>query len=50
MVEFEEDSIIKPKMYPSDCVIRGDKRQPIIVITHNECLFSANNRIQRAWT
>ena len=25
MVEFEEDSTMKPKIYPSDCIVRGDK-------------------------
>lgn len=26
MVEFEEDNIMKPKAYFSDCVVRGDER------------------------
>lgn len=48
LVEFEEDDIIKAKNYPSDCKVRSDKRQPIIVITHNKCTFSLNNSIRKA--
>ena len=48
MVEFEEDGTMKPKIYPFDCAVRGDKRRPIIVITHDECRFSANDGIRRA--
>lgn len=28
----------------------GENRQPIIVITHNECTFSANDGVRKAWT
>ncbi len=45
MVEFKEDCIMKPKVYPSDCTVGGDERRPIIVITHDECTFSANDGI-----
>ena len=50
MVEFEEDGKMKPKIYPSDCAVGGNDRRPIIVITHDECTFSANDGIRRAWT
>ena len=50
IVEFEEDGIMKPKIYLANCAVGGDERQPIIVITHDECTFSANNGIRRAWT
>ena len=50
MVEFEENGTMKPKVYPEDCVVGGDKRQPIIMITYDECMFSSNDRIWRAWT
>ncbi len=50
VVEFEEDGTMKPKAYPFDCAVGGDECRPIIVITHDECTFSANNGIQRAWT
>ena len=48
IVEFDEDGAIKPKVYLLDCVIGGNDRQLIIVITHNECTFSANDGIQKA--
>lgn len=49
IVEFEENSILKPKVYPSDCAIGRNNRKSVIIITHDECTFSANDRIQRAW-
>ena len=45
MVEFEANGTMKPKVYPEDCVVGGDKRQPIIMITYDECMFSSNDRI-----
>ena len=36
MVEFEENSAMKPKIYPSDCVVGGEDCRPIIVITYDE--------------
>ena len=50
MVKFFEDSAMKPKVYPSDCAVGGENRQPIIVITHDECIFSANDEDRKAWT
>ena len=50
VVEFKEDGTIKPKAYPFHCTVGGDERQPIIVITHDKCIFSANNGVQRVWT
>lgn len=50
IVEFEEDSKMKPKIYLSDCAVGGSNQLPIIVIAHDECTFSANNGIKRAWT
>ena len=49
MIEFEEDGTIKAKTYPSDCVVGGPNRRPIVVITHDECTFSANDGIRKAW-
>ena len=48
MVRFEENSAMKPGIYLSDCVLRDDDCLPIIVITYNECNFSANDGIWRA--
>lgn len=50
MIEFEQDGTMKPKTYPSDCAAGGEKCQPIVVITHDESIFSANNRVCKAWT
>lgn len=50
MVEFEKDGAIKEKVYPSDCAVEGEKQQPIIIITHDECTFSAKDGIRKAWT
>ncbi len=50
MVEFYDNNAMKPKVYPLDCVMRGKNCQPIIVITYDKCTFSANNKIQKAWT
>ena len=48
MVEFYENGTMKPKVYPSDCAVGGEDRQPIIVITHDECTFSPNDGIRKA--
>lgn len=50
LVEFKKDGTMKEKIYPSDCAVDGEERRPVIVITHDECTFSANNRIRKAWT
>lgn len=48
LVEFEEDGLMKTKNYLDNCVVGGDILRPIIVITHDKCTFSANDRIQKA--
>lgn len=50
MVEFNEDGTMKPKVYPLDCAVEGENRRPIIVITHDECTFFANDGVRKAWT
>ena len=50
MIEFYENGAIKPKTYPPDCVVGEENRQPVIVITHDKCTFSANDRVCRTWT
>lgn len=45
LVEFKEDGSMKTKEYLDDYVVRGDKRRSVIVITHNEYTFSANDGI-----
>ena len=50
IVEFDKNGAMKPKVYSADCAIGGNNRQPVIIITHDKCTFSANNGIQKAWT
>ena len=49
IVKFDKNSAMKPKAYPPDCAVGGNHRRPIIVITHDECTFSANDGIRKAW-
>lgn len=50
MVEFKKDFKMKPKIYPSNCVIKGNNWQVIIVITYDKYTFSINNSIRKVWT
>ena len=50
LVEFNEDGAMKDKMYPPDCAVRGENCRLVIIITHDECTFSANDGIRKAWT
>lgn len=34
----------------ADCQVHGSQRQPIIIVTHDECTFHANDGITKAWT
>lgn len=45
MVEFNENGAIKAKKYPVDCIVRDNKCQIIIVITHDKYIFFANNKV-----
>lgn len=49
-VEFEENGAMKDKIYPCDCAIHGNDCRPVSVITHDECTFSANDGIRKAWS
>jgi hypothetical protein len=49
MVEFDADGTIQPKEYPLDCCVGGPNRRPIIFITHDESVFSANDGRHQAW-
>lgn len=48
-VEFSEDGTIVSKEYPSDCTIGILEKRPIIMITHDESIFSANDRRKKVW-
>ena len=45
MVEFEEDKTMKAKVYPDNYAIKSQNRRPVIVITHDKCMFSTNNSV-----
>ena len=42
-VEFSDNGSILSKVYPDDCAVRGSDQRPIIMITHDESTFSAND-------
>ena len=48
-VEFEANGTMKQKDYHSDCTVGGPQRRPIIIITHDESIFSANDGRHQAW-
>lgn len=37
------DGTMKEKYYSLDYAIGSDQCQPVIIITHNECIFSLND-------
>lgn len=49
LIEFKEDDIMKAKSYLSDCKVRSENCQLIIVITNDECIFSSNDGICKTW-
>jgi len=49
LVEFNEDGTIKDKVYHLGCEVYASESRPIILITHDEATFSANDGIRRAW-
>ena len=49
-VEFKEDGTILPKEYLDDCAVGDSDRRPIIMITHDESTFSANDSLRKVWT
>lgn len=50
LVEFDENSKMKNKIYPLNCTIGVENRWLIIVITPNKCIFSRNDGIHKTWT
>ena len=48
-VKFEKNDKILPKEYPSDCAVGGPDQRPIIMITHDESTFFANDTQQKIW-
>lgn len=49
LVEFNADSTMKDKAYLPGCAVNNDNCRPVITITYDECTFSANDGIRKAW-
>lgn len=50
-VEFSNNRSILPKVYPDDCAVGSSNWRLIIMITtHDESTFFANNGCQKVWT
>ena len=49
LVKFQEDRFILDKQYPEDCAVGKPNWQLIIMIPHDESMFSANDSRQSAW-
>ena len=43
MIEFHDNDTMKLKVYLSDCEVKSENCQLIIVITYDECIFSTDN-------
>lgn len=43
LLEFRDDGSMEKKVYPSNCTVNGPNKRPVILITHDESTFSANN-------
>ena len=49
LAEFDSSGTILDKSSPEDCEVGGSQRRPIIIITHDESTFSANDANKQAW-
>ena len=49
LVKFEENGLMKPKIYYKDCAVGGLEKRPVILITHDESIFNANDSRQQVW-
>lgn len=45
MIEFKENGTIKHKVYFNDYVVKDPNQYLVIVIIHNECIFSVNDGV-----
>ena len=50
LVEFNENGTMRDKTYPPDYAVGDEDCRPIIIITHDEYTFLANDGIRKAWT
>lgn len=49
LVEFNKDSNIRTKIYPSNYTFEFEDFWLIIIITYDEYIFFANDKIQKVW-
>ena len=49
IMDFNANKSMEKKQYPKDCQVGRPNQQSIIVITHDESIFSANDGKQQAW-
>lgn len=45
IIKFFKNGKIKPKVYFFDYIVRSENLRLIILITHDKCIFFANNKI-----
>ena len=50
LIEFNKNGTMKDKTYSLDCIVRNENCQQIMIITHDECTFLANDNICKDWT
>lgn len=48
IVEFNQDRVVKPRVYSSNYIIRAENCWPVVIITYNKCNFFVNNKIWKA--
>lgn len=49
IIKFNQDNIIKPKVYYFNYIIKKNS-QSVIINIYNKCIFSTNDRVWRGWT
>lgn len=45
LIEFEEYRSMKTEEYTDNYIVKEDKRDPVILITYDDCIFYVNDEI-----
>lgn len=45
MVEFNQDVVMKPILYLSDCGVEEENCQLVAIITYNDCIYFINDKV-----
>lgn len=45
---FDKNGAMKSKIYLVNCIVEEINWQLVIIITYNKCIFSVNNKLQKA--